>query len=963
MASEFTQSGLGLLQLFDAFVLQLLRCNSDLVNNILALERQSGDDRMQQTKGQVLSIISTLVNYTTNATGQSQVQMNEVVDTFAALMGTVFADFKDVTMTCASDLRSELAGKISTFINNYVTVRTNVLQRFQSLQNLGLINLLRSYADPITADDCLLLGLVCDSAAEFGATGSLFLTTAGGRLFFCWHGNYAFITQLVVNGSQYTEYRQTWPGGKSDYQQQCLTAQPTPVVVSQGCSQPQSCRCGADQRCAPWYTPYRNYSVLGSSASRVLVSEPFYGLLGLLQLTISYPIVNASSSPRLLAATGTDFLFLGAQSLLESFSIPAGSYAANLINDTNLTQFGAIAQKCAANETAPGDPSLPLWSSLRSCDPYLREVATWLFQNRATITAQTMVKLSGVVWDIFPSFQLALVYFTVVGAKEDDTYRTINVTVSNASTQLAVVRGQQQQRVAASGAATQTYMAAVQAENIQQVQDMQDSFMEQMDEMENTSRAELAVSQQSSTAEVAQLMGSQTGQVDALKTKHLDAMAIAAGWILGIVFASLLGVLVVGAWGTVYVTRSLNHIIGLMEDVADMRVENLEVSHRSGVTEVARIEAAFQVLVERLAEYKSYMPAGLFERVESAQAEEHDKSRAYLVSVDPSPPDHEEYDTEPANSGTDSDFRRSVSHVTAPGVPATSVQSGSTGERHTAQVSSSKSSETGVVRSPSRRSWGRHVTVLAVNVKRFREVLPTMSDGAVRSAFSQYVSVIHEAVTKDHGNLDCILGDQVFATFNAHIPCADPSGPAATAALSIRSQMLLQTKFQMGFQIGMSCGQAYAGTVGYSKFKSMVTMGDPMKVAALLSHAADFENGAVIADALMEERLRYNFSLRPVEVVRFPQLVASTSKMASNSSRIFLVQKKKQLKEDEWMYQLDSSPESEWGKMFNRVEKAPVLQEMQDALSEYLAAHPQDPIALRLRSRLPLWVPGIGVPL
>lgn len=36
------------------------------------------------------------VNYTTNATGQSQLQMNGVVDTFAALMGTVVADFRNM---------------------------------------------------------------------------------------------------------------------------------------------------------------------------------------------------------------------------------------------------------------------------------------------------------------------------------------------------------------------------------------------------------------------------------------------------------------------------------------------------------------------------------------------------------------------------------------------------------------------------------------------------------------------------------------------------------------------------------------------------------------------------------------------------------------------------------------------------------------------------------------------------
>lgn len=35
----------------------------------------------------------------------------------------------------------------------------------------------------ITADDCLLLGLVCDSALEFGVYGNVYLVTPGGRFF------------------------------------------------------------------------------------------------------------------------------------------------------------------------------------------------------------------------------------------------------------------------------------------------------------------------------------------------------------------------------------------------------------------------------------------------------------------------------------------------------------------------------------------------------------------------------------------------------------------------------------------------------------------------------------------------------------------------------------------------------------------------------------------------------------
>lgn len=34
------------------------------------------------------------------------------------------------------------------------------------------------------------------------------------------------------------------------------------------------------------------------------------------------------------------------------------------------------------------------------------------------------------------------------------------------------------------------------------------------------------------------------------------------------------------------------------------------------------------------------------------------------------------------------------------------------------------------------------------------------------------------------GNIDCIVGDQTFVTFNAHIPCGDIAMAAVNAALS-----------------------------------------------------------------------------------------------------------------------------------------------------------------------------------
>lgn len=49
------------------------------------------------------------VNYSTNATVQSQREMNGVVDTFSGLMGTVVGQFRNVSAGHATQLRAALA--------------------------------------------------------------------------------------------------------------------------------------------------------------------------------------------------------------------------------------------------------------------------------------------------------------------------------------------------------------------------------------------------------------------------------------------------------------------------------------------------------------------------------------------------------------------------------------------------------------------------------------------------------------------------------------------------------------------------------------------------------------------------------------------------------------------------------------------------------------------------------------
>eukprot|EP00667_Euglena_gracilis_P002167 EG_transcript_2170 len=947
MAVEFTGLAQANLKTFGSFVSDLLRANAALVDSILALERRATQNGTDQTTAAMAHTIGVLVNYTTNATGQSQRQMNTVVDTFGDLMDAVVTDFRSLASDYAGQVRSDLATQGSTLLVTFSNQAASVMRRLQKLIDVGLLDLSQSPDAPIGDTDCTLLAIICDGTEEFGSDFTL--ATATGRRYECGLFTGATLSAISVGGGLYNETNLEWPPSGSTQppmKQLCLAGPTATQAVGLNCPLPEDCGCGADPRCAPWYRlqvgtyPY-HYS-----------SNVYYDQ-GIPTLHMSMPLFNSSANPPILlgvidaefALTGIDY-YMGT---LLGFS--TDTYIAILLNDTNLTAIASLVRPCPANTAPSGDAALPLRSGFRSCDPGLQEVAQWVAGHRA-LTSPFPMESAGLSWVVFPTQTAIISFFFVVGTNRTQAERPIDASVARANTQLTTVRTQLLGQVAASGLATQAYMAAVGAENIAATQALQDSVMADIAVLENASRLTLAASQDESSANVQSVTASQAATVEARKAEYLNDMATTSGWTIAVVFGLLCVVLLLSAWGTIHVTNSLVHIIGLMEDVAEMKVENLEVPQSSGVREVARIQTAFQVLVRRLAEYKSYIPAGLFEKEE---------------------PRGKVKDAESSDEGFESDqrsagFRSSSAHYsqsTADDPKAFNRQAtGSSGPADTVGASKRSSSAGGPQPpSPTRRSIKRNAAVLSINVLGFMDVLLAASDGLSKGIFNDYVSRVHEAVSQGRGNIDCILGDQIFVTFNAHIPCSDPAGAAAAAALDVRSQLLSRMGDRLKFQLGLAFGAVFASSVGYTKFKSMVTVGGPMKVASLLAHLPRFENGAILADANLEERLKYSYAFRPADLLHLPQL-KSFAKSESTSHRVSLLLSKKNLQEDEWIYQVeDMASASDWNQTFEQLAAARSLPEGQSILQKYLAGCPHDEVALRLKDRLALWTPSVGLPL
>eukprot|EP00667_Euglena_gracilis_P002044 EG_transcript_2048 len=955
MSLDFTNLARHMLDEFSEYVTELINNYSESLNVILTQEKVFTIAAAQRIKSNLTTTIGTLVNYTTNAMVQSQAQMNGVVDTFGNLMGQVVGNFRNLTDGYTAQLRAGVAEKIEGVLQSSSSVRVSSMQQFAVMQQLGMLNFSRTPWDPIGLDDCKFLGALCASYVLMG--GATFnhytLALATGRSYFCTPSS-SSMSVRSSNGSLYNEDLVTWVfsnnallSSPQPVYQRCLSEPPDAVQrVGQSCSPSQSCQCGDDQRCTPWYQ-HR----LAVPTPDVLHDNSTLGPNGTLISSSSLPLLNASAAvPQVLGVlSGVDVEY-AIDFFLNTLGVSPTTVLAIFFNDAQFSVFGSLSRKCAANETAPGDPSLPIFSALRVCDPGLRWAAQYIAANRLTMPAWATVLNDGVVWDIFTVPGL-ISYYVVIGTLLSEINAAVDATNAQATSSLNDVRAQQLSEVAASGAAATAYMAAVGAQNIAATQAMQDNYLAQISIQNEYFRAALNASQQQSTAQVQQLAIQQNRNIDAVRAEHLAVMSTTAGWTIAVVCAILLCVLLASTWGTVHITHKLNNIIALMEDVADMKVEDLEVPQDSSVQEVARIQTAFRVLIARLAEYKSYIPAGLFEQREG-MAERPEKEESCFGGLD----------REIGDRGSAS----GAACVTDPHTPtglsckARSCPRQTSGSSATAQPGAGSSCVNAKVAR-------RNVAVLCIKVAGFTDVLNHPNEGIAKSVFDDHVTIVHEAVSLARGNIDCIVGDQTFVTFNAHIPCGDIAMAAVNAALEVKNKFIPKLGDRLKFQIGISSGHAFASSVGYAKFKSMVTFGSPMKVAGMLSRLPQFDSGTILLDSATQERLKFLFKLIPVELVHIPNM-KSVIKAVPKSQPVFAVYEKKDLNEGEWMYQIqDGEVEGtaammDWPRTFQELVATTSVPEGLDVLEKYLTTHPKDDVALRLRDRFPLWVPGLGIP-
>ncbi|HEV8643618.1 MAG TPA: adenylate/guanylate cyclase domain-containing protein [Methylomirabilota bacterium] len=167
----------------------------------------------------------------------------------------------------------------------------------------------------------------------------------------------------------------------------------------------------------------------------------------------------------------------------------------------------------------------------------------------------------------------------------------------------------------------------------------------------------------------------------------------------------------------------------------------------------------------------------------------------------------------------------------------------------------------------------REVTVLFCDMRGFTALSERMSPEEVVMLLNDFYDLMIEATFRHEGTLDKFLGDAVMAVFGAPIAHPDHTIRAVRTAVAMRegierlsAQRIRAGKEPLTVGVGVSTGEAVAGTVGTQDRMEYTVIGDSVNLAARL------ESNAKSMQILMSGRtyrdVKEHVEARPLGVVK-----------------------------------------------------------------------------------------------
>eukprot|EP00667_Euglena_gracilis_P006072 EG_transcript_6115 len=566
---------------------------------------------MNATRDQYHRTTADLLTRVHTANAQAQGQVAALVSYFGGLMQTVVGDFQAVATDYASRLRLESASRAQDAFHRVLRDRIRAIQMVARLYWLGAMNFSRFPDTPLDDGSCTLMAALCQVSAQLGLP--LYIGSATGSSMLCdVAGGDAHDMILVPHPAADFYSFLLWPpfrGGRENFtawKQSCLAGSNATFLDSlcphgMGMKYPDYCNgtCGFDPRCRPWYVIHDP-----AQPPHTLMSDVYVDIQkGVPCVTLSFSIINEAAR-RIVGVVATDFFFdevdLGP---LPTLGVP--QQVTLIFNSSDLLVV-ASNRPCSSGQAAGV-------SIAKVCDPGLRLLGRWLGGHRG-LAAKASLELDGTLWDVFPSSVDGISYFVAVGMNRTEVYAVITATDQAAHDTLQAISHQQPARMAALESVALAEMDGLASQRLSNLQAAQAEHMQHESKVHFQAEQMLNVSQLQSTAELERILGLRMPAVQRLKDYHMTQLVNNIGPTCGAMAALLLAIILAATYGTRRLMQHVHRIARVLEDVAHMRVEEVQITWKSPVREVQSIEAALGVLVRRLAGYKSYMPAGLFQQ-------------------------------------------------------------------------------------------------------------------------------------------------------------------------------------------------------------------------------------------------------------------------------------------------------------------------------------------------------------
>jgi len=167
----------------------------------------------------------------------------------------------------------------------------------------------------------------------------------------------------------------------------------------------------------------------------------------------------------------------------------------------------------------------------------------------------------------------------------------------------------------------------------------------------------------------------------------------------------------------------------------------------------------------------------------------------------------------------------------------------------------------------------RQVTVLFCDVRGFTPMSERLAPEEVVLLLNDFYNLMIETTFKFDGTLDKFLGDAVMAVFGAPMAHPDHSARAIRTALAMQEgisglneKRARDGKEAISVGIGVSAGEAVAGTVGTEDRMEYTVIGDSVNLAARLESNA--KPGQILISHRTYERVRDLVDARPLGRIR-----------------------------------------------------------------------------------------------